>query len=167
VLAKTNVAQALMMYESINPVFGRTLNPYNRSLIPGGSSGGEAALIALRGSAIGLASDYGGSIREPSTECGLYGLRPSWGRISFKDSSESFAGLEARHAVPGPIAHSPEDLDLYMSSYMAQKPWTMDHNVLNMPWSPSKMPVGPICFAIAYGDENVGFKLCYVGSLRY
>jgi amidase len=56
-----------MMYESINLVFGRNLNPYNRSLTSGGSSGGEAALLAMRGSAIGVASDYGGSIRAPST----------------------------------------------------------------------------------------------------
>lgn len=67
VLTKTNVAQALMMYESINLVFGRTLNPHNRSLTSGGSSGGEAALIAMRGSAIGVGSDYGGSIRAPAT----------------------------------------------------------------------------------------------------
>jgi amidase len=159
VLAKTNVAQALMMPESINLVFGRTLNPYNRSLTAGGSSGGEGALLALRGSAIGLGSDYGGSIRGPSTRCGLYGLRPSWGRISFKDTAEAFAGLEARHAVPGPMGHSPEDLDLYMSSYMAQRPWTMDPNVLNMPWSSDKSPDGPMCFAIAYGDEHVSPEL--------
>jgi amidase len=67
ILTKTNVAQALMMYESINLVFGRTLNPYNRSLTSGGSSGGEAALLAMGGSAIGVGSDYGGSVRAPST----------------------------------------------------------------------------------------------------
>jgi amidase len=67
ILTKTNVAQALMVYESINLVFGRTLNPYNRKLTPGGSSGGEAALLAMKGSAIGVGSDYGGSIRAPAT----------------------------------------------------------------------------------------------------
>jgi len=66
VLTKTNVAQALMMYESINLVYGRSLNPYNRSLTSGGSSGGEAALLAMKGSALGVGSDYGGSIRQPS-----------------------------------------------------------------------------------------------------
>lgn len=66
VLTKTNVAQALMIYESINLVYGRTLNPYNRSLTSGGSSGGEAALLAMKGSALGVGSDYGGSIRQPS-----------------------------------------------------------------------------------------------------
>lgn len=66
ILTKTDVAQALMSYEPINLVFGRTLDPYNRGLTCGGSSGGEAALLALRGSAIGVGSDYGGSIRVPA-----------------------------------------------------------------------------------------------------
>jgi amidase len=65
-LTKTNIAQSLMSYETMNPVFGRSLNPYNRKLAPGGSSGGAAALMAMKGSAIGIASDYEGSIRGPA-----------------------------------------------------------------------------------------------------
>lgn len=66
VLTKTNVGQSLMSYEAMNPIWGRSLNPYNRKLTPGGSSGGESALVAMRGSAIGIGSDYGGSIRGPA-----------------------------------------------------------------------------------------------------
>jgi amidase len=54
------------MGESINHLWGRTVNPFNRTLTPGGSSGGEAALLALRGSAIGVGTDIGGSIRKPA-----------------------------------------------------------------------------------------------------
>jgi amidase len=90
--------------------------------------------------------------------CGLYGLRPSWGRVSFKDASEAFAGMETRHATAGPMGHSPEDLDLFMSSYMAANPWNMDPSVLHMPWRSMIHEISetPLCFAVSYGDEEVG-----------
>jgi hypothetical protein len=56
---KTNVSTAMMITESVNNTFGRTVNPRNRSLTTGGSSGGEAALIAFGGSRIGIGSDIG------------------------------------------------------------------------------------------------------------
>lgn len=66
ILAKTNVAQTMALYETINNVWGRTLNPFNRTLTPGGSSGGEAALVAFKGTPIGVGSDLGGSVRVPA-----------------------------------------------------------------------------------------------------
>lgn len=65
-LAKTNVAQTMALYESVNNVWGRTLNPFNRTLTSGGSSGGESAIVAFRGSPLGVGSDLGGSIRVPA-----------------------------------------------------------------------------------------------------
>lgn len=76
---RTNVPQTLMCGETINNIFGRTLNPANRKLTSGGSSGGEGALIALKGSPLGVGSDIGGSIRIPAGFNGLYGLRPTVG----------------------------------------------------------------------------------------
>lgn len=55
-----------MMGETVNHLWGRTVNPYNMTLTTGGSSGGEAALSALRGAAIGVGTDIGGSIRKPA-----------------------------------------------------------------------------------------------------
>jgi amidase len=55
-----------MVGETVNNLWGRTLNPYNRSLTSGGSSGGEAALLAMRGAAIGMGTDIGGSVRKPA-----------------------------------------------------------------------------------------------------
>ena len=66
----------------INPLFGLTCNPWDVALTPGGSSGGAAAAVACGFSAFDLASDLGGSIRWPAQACGLFGLKPSWGRIS-------------------------------------------------------------------------------------
>src|SRR5436190_20123713 len=70
-MAKTNVAQALFFYEADNPVYGRTVNPWNAQRTPGGSSGGEAALIASNASPLGIGTDLGGSVRVPATFCGI------------------------------------------------------------------------------------------------
>src|SRR5262249_52993091 len=71
VLGKTNVPEMAIPYESDNPVFGRTNNPYNLERTPGGSSGGEAAAIATGLSPAGVGSDLSGSIRVPAHFCGV------------------------------------------------------------------------------------------------
>lgn len=81
VLGKTNVAQFLAFLETDNPVYGRTNNPWNLDRTPGGSSGGEAALIAAGGSALGLGTDIGGSSRNPAAFCGICGFKPTAGRL--------------------------------------------------------------------------------------
>jgi amidase len=68
--AKTSSSQALLMVESINNIFGTVKNPYNLALSAGGSSGGEACLVAARGSILGSGSDGGGSLRFPAAHCG-------------------------------------------------------------------------------------------------
>jgi amidase len=68
------------MSDSFNHVFGQCVNPLNRNLISGGSSGGESALIAAHGSPVGVGTDIGGSIRIPASLCGIYGLSPMYSR---------------------------------------------------------------------------------------
>ena len=80
VLGKTNVAQLLLYFESDNPVYGRTNNPWDVGRTPGGSSGGEAAIIAAGGSPLGLGTDLGGSVRVPATFCGIASFKPTTGR---------------------------------------------------------------------------------------
>lgn len=77
---KTNIPQTLSSLDSHNNIFGRTLNPINRSLTAGGSSGGEGALVAMKGSPLGIGTDVGGSIRVPAMCNGLFGIKPSHGR---------------------------------------------------------------------------------------
>ena len=77
----TNIPQLLNTVESVNHIYGRAKNPWNRARTPGGTSGGEAGLIAAKGSPIGLASDGAGSIRIPSLFCGVYGFKPTNGRV--------------------------------------------------------------------------------------
>lgn len=80
VLGLTNVAQLLIAYESVNPVHGRTSNPWRLDRSPGGSSGGEAAILAAGGSALGLGSDILGSVRVPAAFSGVAAFKPTAGR---------------------------------------------------------------------------------------
>ncbi len=112
VLGKTNVPQLMILHETDNPVYGRTNNPWNLERSPGGSSGGEAAIVAAGGSALGLASDLGGSIRQPAHSSGICGLLPTMGRIEISGKRGNFAGMEALSLQPGPLARSVEDLEL-------------------------------------------------------
>jgi Asp-tRNA(Asn)/Glu-tRNA(Gln) amidotransferase A subunit family amidase len=83
IIAKTNIPQTLLAFESSNPLWGRTLNPWSTAHTSGGSSGGEGALLAADGAALGMGTDVGGSIRIPSGYCGIYGLKPGPGRVEF------------------------------------------------------------------------------------
>ena len=112
VLGKTNVPQLMILHETDNPVYGRTNNPWNLDRSPGGSSGGEAAIVAAGGSALGLASDLGGSIRQPAHSCGICGLLPTIGRIEISGKRGNFAGMESLSLQPGPLARSVADLEL-------------------------------------------------------
>jgi len=80
ILGKTNVAQLLFYLESDNPLYGRTNNPWNLDRSPGGSSGGQAAIIAAGGAPLGLGTDIGGSLRVPATFCGIASFKPTAGR---------------------------------------------------------------------------------------
>ncbi|KAK4556734.1 hypothetical protein LTR86_006305 [Recurvomyces mirabilis] len=83
VYCKTNIPLTMMALDSHNNVFGRTLNPANTRLTAGGSSGGEGALMAMRGSPLGIGTDVGGSIRIPAMCNGLVGVKASHGRVPY------------------------------------------------------------------------------------
>lgn len=153
---KTNVPSTLMMAETANNVFGRTLNPYNRKLTPGGSSGGESALIALRGSYLGVGTDIGGSIRNPCSFTGLFGLRPSYGRISYHHVANTYRGQEAIRSTIGPMCRSVEDIRLFMSTLIDQKPWIQDAQCLPIPWRAEQETLPDrLCFGLATSDGMV------------
>lgn len=110
VLGKTNVPQVLFYNETDSPVYGRTNNPWNLARTPGGSSGGEAAIIAVGGSPLGLGSDIAGSLRLPAAYCGICSLRPTAGRLpDFADFGMSH-GQAAILSQAGPMARSVRDV---------------------------------------------------------
>src|ERR1051325_4729738 len=115
ILGKTNAAEMAMDYTADNPVFGRTNNPYNPLLTPGGSSGGEAAAIAACMSAGGLGTDLAGSIRIPSHFCGVAGLKPTVGRVPGDGQFPPSAGPYSLGAAVGPMARNVSYLRLLFS----------------------------------------------------
>jgi amidase len=111
-LGKTNLPELSLAYESNNLIYGRTNNPYDLSRTPGGSSGGESAIIAAGGSPLGLGTDGFGSIRIPSHFCGIAGLKPTSGRIPFTGLLPPAFGASAKLRHVGPMARYVEDLIL-------------------------------------------------------
>ncbi|KAL1856483.1 hypothetical protein VTK73DRAFT_8234 [Phialemonium thermophilum] len=134
VFVKTNLSFGCMWGETINNVIGRTSNPFNRAFSCGGSSGGEGALLGFRGSPMGVGTDLGGSIRSPSAYQGLWGLRPSSGRIPYHRMLNSMEGNEIVESVVGPMSHSPESLELFVRTVVGQQPWLHDPKCHPIPW---------------------------------
>ena len=111
VLGKTNVPPALGDWQSANPIYGRTNNPYDLGRSPGGSSGGSAAAIAMGFSALEMGSDIGGSIRVPAMFCGVYGHKTSHNLIPMGGHNPGGAQIAPQLlGVIGPIARSAADL---------------------------------------------------------
>ncbi|KII87208.1 hypothetical protein PLICRDRAFT_113002 [Plicaturopsis crispa FD-325 SS-3] len=112
IIVKTNVPQTMLAFECSNPLWGRTLNPHNDAYTCGGSSGGEAALLAMDGSVIGIGSDVGGSLRIPTTYCGIYALKPTAGRMTSAGTASPNPGFDAIRSAMGPMSRSVADLEL-------------------------------------------------------
>lgn len=131
---KTSVPHTLMSGETVNNIIEYTWNPKNRNLCSGGSSGGEGALIGLKGSPVGFGTDIGGSIRIPAAFNGLYGIRPSAGRMPYEGMANSMDGQNSVLSVVGPLGTSAQGVRLAMKSILSQKPWLYDPIVVEMPW---------------------------------
>ncbi|HET8532317.1 MAG TPA: amidase [Methylomirabilota bacterium] len=116
-MGKTNVPPMLADWQSANPIFGRTNNPWDLGRTPGGSSGGGAAAVAAGLSALEVGSDIGGSIRVPAAFCGIYGHRPSETLLprSGQFPMPPLPNPAVVMGVQGPLARSAEDLELALS----------------------------------------------------
>ncbi|KAF7523903.1 hypothetical protein G7054_g11587 [Neopestalotiopsis clavispora] len=147
---KTNVPITLLSFESTNDVWGRAMNPHNNKYSPGGSTGGESALLAL-GGRIGIGSDVAGSVRAPAHFSGIYSLRCSTGRWPKLGVLTSMPGQEGVPSVFSPMTRTLNDLTYFSRSMIGMQPWTYDPSVHPMPWrseiekeytSKSKLRVG-------------------------
>ncbi len=110
IFGKTNVPVDLADWQSYNPVYGTTNNPWNTAHTPGGSSGGSAAAIAAGMAGFEIGSDIGGSIRVPAHFCGVFGHKPTYGLLpNYGDPvTSSAAGTDI--SVIGPLGRSASDL---------------------------------------------------------
>lgn len=155
VYVKTNVPQSLMMSDSYNHVWGQSVNALSKALISGGSSGGEGALVAARGSILGIGTDIGGSIRIPAALQGLYGLSPSVGRVPYRESARDQKYVV--RPVAGPIATSLSSVELFMEAYASLQPWTVNPTILPIPWRVelAEQPRRPLRIAYIVDDGVV------------
>lgn len=132
---KTNVPQTMMTADSENNIFGRTLNPNNTRLTAGGSTGGEGALIALRGSILGVGTDVAGSIRIPSSCNGIYGFKPTSDIVPYSgQQSDVVDGIVGISASAGPMATSIRSCQFFMKTIMEASPSGFDCSVTKIPW---------------------------------
>jgi len=140
-LAKTNVSQALLFHESRNPVFGETKNPWHVDRGPGGSSGGEAAIIAAGGSPAGIGTDIGGSIRGPAHVCGIVGLKPTVDRWSVVGSQGVQPGQEVVRGQSGPMGRSVDDVRVLWEAADPVRIAALDPKVPPLPVGDTTSPV--------------------------
>ena len=115
IFGKSNVPTMLMDWETVNPVYGKTVNPWNHKRTPGGSSGGAAAALAAGLTGLEAGSDIGGSIRDPAHYCGVYGHKPTWGVCSLNGHYLPGVAHPADISAIGPLARSAADLELAFS----------------------------------------------------
>ncbi|MCH8088566.1 MAG: amidase [Chloroflexi bacterium] len=113
-LGKTNLPELSLFWECDNLIHGRCNNPYDLTRGPGGSSGGEAAIIAAGGSPFGIGSDAGGSIRQPAHYCGIAGIKPTSGCVPRTGHFRPPGGIQDFRNQVGPLARFVEDLMLVL-----------------------------------------------------
>jgi amidase len=113
-LGKTNTPEFTWSDETDNDVYGRTSNPYDPELTPGGSSGGPAAIVAAGGSPLDIGSDTGDSIRQPAHVCGIAGLKPTSGRVPRTGHWPDYRGILGPLTQLGPMARRVDDLALVL-----------------------------------------------------
>jgi amidase len=151
---RTTQPQTLMHIECDSPIYGTTVNPFNRNLSCGGSSGGEGALLGLKGSVMGIGTDIGGSIRAPAANNGVYGLKPTSFRLPLQGLIVNQLGRESIIAVIGPLARSREDLHLFVKTILDAEPWLREPSLVPIPWRSITLDSNKLTVAIMW-DDNV------------
>ena len=165
---KTSLPQTLLFGETKNNIIGQTLNPNNQNLSCGGSSGGEGALQALRGSTLGVGTDIGGSVRIPAAFNGIFSLKPTPERVSYRQIANTNPGQNTYRSTVGFLSTSLGGLELILRSILSTKPWLNDPAVVPMSFrqeivdeylsraEPSKLSGLPLKLGVLWNDGVVG-----------
>lgn len=125
---KTNIPIGMAGCESNNNIWGEAVNPWGFS--PGGSSGGEGALVSMRGSPLGIGTDLGGSVRLPAGWCGLYGFKASTQRMSKRGHAGALPGVDLIKATCGPLARSFDTIEFWLEIVTSNpRLWDLDIKV--------------------------------------
>jgi len=168
-LCTGNIMQLMMLPESDNRIWGRVDNPWDRSRVAGGSSGGDGALVALRCVPLALGSDVAGSIRIPAASCGVVGFKPTSRRMSPKGNERPRKNNKVGTSLAiapsnGPIATTVDDCAAYMETVLVDELFDGDRNVAPIPFNTSIYEDSKK-LKIAYFKSDGWFEPC-VTSLR-
>lgn len=130
-----NVPQLMMWVECENNIYGRASNPWNRNRTTGGSSGGEAGLVSARLAPLGIGSDIGGSIRIPSSFCGVYGFKPTPSRVTTRHTTTCNPVVEDTlgYFIPvsyGPITRGVDDMIVVLDTWWKSDLFRRDLDVV-------------------------------------
>ena len=158
---KTNVPQIMYAWECSNSVYGTTSHPLHRNFIPGGSSGGEATLIAQGGSVVGLGSDVGGSCRFPAHMAGCVGLKLTLNRVSMRGKGLDTlygGGQQIVASCNGFLSRTVDDMVVVLEAVLSddaivETRRTLDVHQLPLPWNVMAYEsVAPL--TIGYYDDD-------------
>ncbi|KAJ6145165.1 hypothetical protein N7470_009060 [Penicillium chermesinum] len=158
IIAKSNLPQSIMWAETENPLWGLTTNARNPALNPGGSSGGEGALLALHGSILGFGTDVGGSVRIPSALAGIYGFKPSSGRFPYEGAPVSLEGQDYVPSVVGPMARDLDTICHITKLVTDARPWDLDPRCTPIFWNEDifqKIQTRPLVIGLMRDDGVV------------
>jgi amidase len=124
IIGKTNLPRWSGDFQTYNELFGTTNNPWDKTRVPAGSSGGAAAAVATGMSSFEIGTDIGGSIRQPAAYCGIFGHKPSYGIVPSTGYLDHAGGgkTEADINVIGPLARSAQDLELVLDILVKKQP---------------------------------------------
>ncbi len=148
--------QSYMLPETVNHIIGDTLNPHNMKRTPGGSSGGDAALVGGRGSPLGIGGDIGGSLRSPGHMSGIIAFKPSSKRMTCKGKygmgGHCYWNKPSIKAASGPLCRSVDDVVAFMKVFWNEKCFKMDPFLPPIPFrediyrSKERLTIGKIPF---------------------
>ena len=168
IFGKSNVPVSLADWQSFNPVYGTTSNPWDVSRTPGGSSGGAAAALAAGFTALELGSDIGASIRNPAHYCGVWGHKPSWGVVPMA-GHELQPQVDADNfdiAVAGPLARSAFDLALAMDILSTPLQAMTPLGRVPLAWRDRGTPPQRCRVAVLYDDPQAEVDASVQDALR-
>lgn len=168
VFGKTNVPVALGDWQTFNPVYGTTNNPWDLTRSPGGSSGGASAALATGMTPLELGSDIGASIRNPAHYCGVYGHKPTWGIVPME--GHQLPGVRCIEsldiAVAGPMARSAQDLQLAMQVLTTPLQQFGPLGWTSAQWQQPNKDIRQCRVAIIYDDDQAEVDDSIQQSLR-
>ncbi|VEU22131.1 DEKNAAC103123 [Brettanomyces naardenensis] len=153
IIAKSNTPSGILYSETVNMLFGRTLNPYSRKYLnAGGSSGGEGTIAALRGSCFGVGSDLGGSVRHPAALNNVYSIKPSVGRTPCYGTLTGQPGQESVQTVYGILSKDLDNVEYALKAIVESRPYeAIDATCLPLEYRKVKLPD---TLTIAFLDQD-------------